>query len=750
MCHFKMESTLHIRLFTLRPAGLLLRAVMLVAMLAALLTAKADNERPGSNRLGLTDASYARYLRCLDARYHDDLDAYVDTFVAMSAESERDAVRCLAMVLRSDNSRMSTEQADRMSDELLTIDPSRMTDGCILLYHWLCFGLCHSYLEHMMFANALTEAERLQERALASGDKRSIAYFYNLMGEIYQHQRVPQMAKASYLKGLAYVQANLPGDQYMRSMFTDNLGYTYYAMHQYDSAAICVNRALEIAPPDAGRFVPYLHLISIYAAKGDIAMMNLAKANVGKLQSHVRWIVSDEYYHAMIAYNVAHGNYAESLSLCDSLSSPSRYGYRSSISARFGNYEEAYRDLRIYTDSIYRMYAGIITSSTIRMTNRIDRMEIENERRSLALQAANVKLEALEAERSHEQNLREKNSLQLMTAELNLKNQELMLRQQSAEIEKANLESARQQNMLGAEIEQSRRRVARVTMLVAVMLVVVCILVAYNFERRRSLRRLQNEKLLAQRAQREAEQAQREAEEARRQAEQANNMQALFLQNMSHEIRTPLNAIVGFSDILNSTEDFGLTPEERANMLQLIHANTGMLTTLINDILDISKMESGNYTLVIAPVQVCTLCRSVLMTVDPRVPEGVELRLAEPDNTEYIIINTDSSRLQQVLVNFLTNACKHTTKGSITLAYEPLGTGLRFSVTDTGTGIPVDKADKVFDRFQKLDNFKQGTGLGLNICKRIAESVGGRVYVDTSYTHGARLVFEHPNLPLDR
>ena len=346
MCHFKMESTLHIRLFTLRPAGLLLRAVMLVAMLAALLTAKADNERPGSNRLGLTDASYARYLRCLDARYHDDLDAYVDTFVAMSAESERDAVRCLAMVLRSDNSRMSTEQADRMSDELLTIDPSRMTDGCILLYHWLCFGLCHSYLEHMMFANALTEAERLQERALASGDKRSIAYFYNLMGEIYQHQRVPQMAKASYLKGLAYVQANLPGDQYMRSMFTDNLGYTYYAMHQYDSAAICVNRALEIAPPDAGRFVPYLHLISIYAAKGDIAMMNLAKANVGKLQSHVRWIVSDEYYHAMIAYNVAHGNYAESLSLCDSLSSPSRYGYRSSISARFGNYEEAYRDLR--------------------------------------------------------------------------------------------------------------------------------------------------------------------------------------------------------------------------------------------------------------------------------------------------------------------------------------------------------------------------------------------------------------------
>ena len=161
MCHFKMESTLHIRLFTLRPAGLLLRAVMLVAMLAALLTAKADNERPGSNRLGLTDASYARYLRCLDARYHDDLDAYVDTFVAMSAESERDAVRCLAMVLRSDNSRMSTEQADRMSDELLTIDPSRMTDGCIGAQRICCQYLVTGYQRKRGRIHVILTAETL-------------------------------------------------------------------------------------------------------------------------------------------------------------------------------------------------------------------------------------------------------------------------------------------------------------------------------------------------------------------------------------------------------------------------------------------------------------------------------------------------------------------------------------------------------------------------------------------------------------
>ena len=122
----------------------------------------------------------------------------------------------------------------------------------------------------------------------------------------------------------------------------------------------------------------------------------------------------------------------------------------------------------------------------------------------------------------------------------------------------------------------------------------------------------------------------------------------------------------------------------------------------------------------------------------------MELRLVEPELSHELIINADAARLQQVLTNFLTNACKYTEHGSIILAYLLLDKAIEFSVTDTGCGIPPEKAETIFERFEKLDSFKQGTGLGLNICRRIADLVGGRVYVDTSYTEGARFIFIHP------
>lgn len=241
-------------------------------------------------------------------------------------------------------------------------------------------------------------------------------------------------------------------------------------------------------------------------------------------------------------------------------------------------------------------------------------------------------------------------------------------------------------------------------------------------------------------------QAQSEAEQARQEAVNANQLKSLFLQNMSHEIRTPLNAIVGFTEVLNSGEDMELEPEERKEMLGLIETNTELLTTLINDILDLSKLESNTYVLNPTPVGVSELCHSVIASMAHRVPSGVDLRLEEPDAAHQMVLNTDAARLQQVLNNFLTNACKYTEHGSITLAYLMVDNAIEFSVTDTGSGIPADKAESIFERFEKLDNFKQGTGLGLNICRRIAGLVGGHVYVDTSYTDGARFVFLHPLL----
>lgn len=290
---------------------------------------------------------------------------------------------------------------------------------------------------------------------------------------------------------------------------------------------------------------------------------------------------------------------------------------------------------------------------------------------------------------------------------------------------------------------EQRSRLQSIIISVTGLLLLFCIYHIYM--RRQNYRHLQLEKEAA-------DAAREEAEQARQKAENADKLKSLFLQNVSHEIRTPLNAIVGFTGVLNSEEDLGLSVEERKEMLELIETNTGLLTTLVNDILDLSKLESDTYVLCPSPVKVSELCRNTLQSIKERALAGVRLCLEEPEYAADIVFTTDAARLQQVLTNFLTNACKYTEQGSITLAYKVIeeNRGIQLSVTDTGCGIPPEKAEQVFTRFEKLDSFKQGTGIGLNICRRIADLVGGRVFVDTTYTGGARFVFIHPTLKMTK
>jgi signal transduction histidine kinase len=231
------------------------------------------------------------------------------------------------------------------------------------------------------------------------------------------------------------------------------------------------------------------------------------------------------------------------------------------------------------------------------------------------------------------------------------------------------------------------------------------------------------------------------AEMARLEAEKADKLKTMFLQNMSHEIRTPLNAIVGFSSyIAESCED--LDKPTRNEFLKLIDNNTNQLTTLINDILDLSSLESGYYKVDYGEFNLDELCRQAINTVNGRQKEGVELKFIQP--RESIILRTDHVRTSQVINNFLTNACKYTEKGSILLTYEKQEQNVVFSVADTGCGINVSDSDKIFNRFEKLDSFVTGTGIGLNICLRIAELLHGEVKLDKNYHDGARFLFIHP------
>jgi signal transduction histidine kinase len=228
---------------------------------------------------------------------------------------------------------------------------------------------------------------------------------------------------------------------------------------------------------------------------------------------------------------------------------------------------------------------------------------------------------------------------------------------------------------------------------------------------------------------------------AKDKAEEANRLKSAFLANMSHEIRTPLNAIVGFSSVLVNED---ITDKERAQFCDIIRVNSDLLLHLINDILDLSRIESGRMQFVMEPVEVVDLCNTALATSEcARRTDAIfslETRLTR------LTMNTDGQRLQQVLINLLSNAAKFTPKGFITLRLEA-DTQQRivtFTVEDTGCGIPPEKAERVFERFEKLDEYAQGTGLGLSISKVIVERLGGRIWVDTSYQEGARFIFTLP------
>ena len=229
---------------------------------------------------------------------------------------------------------------------------------------------------------------------------------------------------------------------------------------------------------------------------------------------------------------------------------------------------------------------------------------------------------------------------------------------------------------------------------------------------------------------------------AREKAEESDMLKSAFLANMSHEIRTPLNAIVGFSSLMQSEE---LSQEERAEYCAIVVSNSEMLLTLLNDILDISSLECGKIRFNYASEDIVQICQHVMMTTAHTRQRGVEGRFACPVGS--FMLTTDAHRLSQILINLLTNAGKFTSEGSITLGVEideERGEVL-FSVADTEPGIPPDKQDLVFNRFEKLDgNKKKGTGLGLAICRQIAMIVGGRIWVDSAYTGGTRFGFAHP------
>lgn len=221
----------------------------------------------------------------------------------------------------------------------------------------------------------------------------------------------------------------------------------------------------------------------------------------------------------------------------------------------------------------------------------------------------------------------------------------------------------------------------------------------------------------------------------------ANRAKTMMLQNMTHEIRTPLNAMFGFSQLL-CMPDGSISDEQKSEYFNYIYNSFNMLSMLIDDVMDIADAEHGNYRIQISRFNVNKVCRNAMQMAEIRLLAGVKMYFTSDVSDDYTM-ESDSRRIQQLLVNILTNACKHTTKGEIHLHLSTTENPgkLTFSVTDTGDGIPEDMRDGIFERYKKANNSVQGSGLGLHICSTIAKKLGAEIKLDDTYKNGARFLF---------
>ena len=232
-----------------------------------------------------------------------------------------------------------------------------------------------------------------------------------------------------------------------------------------------------------------------------------------------------------------------------------------------------------------------------------------------------------------------------------------------------------------------------------------------------------------------------EYEEKAKKAEQASRMKSLFLANMSHEIRTPLNAIEGFSRVMAETD----SPEDRMKYMEIVESNNGRLLALINDILDLSRVEAGEISIKKGMTDLNDLCHSLQNIFKFRCPDSLQLIWNKPNMK--VTLNTDANRVTQVFSNLIGNALKHTVKGSITYGYRLIndGTDVEFFVTDTGSGIDPNDLENIFGTYVSRDADEQkGYGLGLALCKTIVEKMDGTISVQSKLGEGSTFRFVLP------
>lgn len=548
---------------------------------------------------------------------------------------------------------------------------------------------------------------------------------------VYFQQKMPQIAAQQYQQAVDYYKSAGKHNELYYPYYT--LATCYTTLNDYKKAEEYTLKSIELSPNAKAKASAHLNLLRIYIRTKDFAKAEevIRALKHYKESDILQTGALQNYYIIMATYFIQTKKYDDAMTYGDSIKNLQiQWELKSRIYEKMKDFETAYT---------YQLNSALMRDSLFQARNnellanynaRFNNQKLELEKKQLTLQNTEMRLNRLQDREKMMLLEKEQTRIELENRNLQLEQQQTAIELEKAETQKQRLEVIHKQEQLQRIKMEQETNQRKIWVVFSILILISGFSSIYAFTRRQHARHLKIEKDAA--------------EKARQQAEKADKLKSAFLQNLSHEIRTPLNAIIGFNDLLNDA-DAEFSEEERSELLGHLHTNTYLLLTLVNDVLDLSKLESGNYSISLSSVVLPELCQSTLAGVAHRVAEGVRLELKQPD-TE-IILNTDAQRLQQILTNLLVNACKYTSQGSIVLAYEIAGTSIIFSVTDTGCGIDKEKGELIFQRFEKLNSMNPGFGLGLSICRSLTTLLGGKIYLDTQYTGGARFVVELPLHP---
>lgn len=551
------------------------------------------------------------------------------------------------------------------------------------LYYWAWAArLVNYYIIQGEYNIALLEAEKMLQEAKGEKKQGSIAECYYALANVYAAKGLVKKSQEFMLKEIdIFENANV--FRYNISCQYSDAAKIYIDLGEAEKAPELLKKALKTSKSTYHEVTAKLVYVSLYLAQGDTAAARKALEECRQMYmgepSMKRHI--HYLYDVEIDYNWRVGDYNKALSVLDE------------------------------RETELRKKNNLTTLMALRKTKADILWDMNRKEEAAGLYRDFLLEQKKEKERNEE----------ITTSEF-----ATMLNLQQLNAEKVRLEKISQKKQL-----QNTR-----TILFSV-LGLLCIVVIFLWQQRKLNAKLHRAKNKLDEQNRTLIKAEEELRKAKEVAEQSNWLKTMFIQNMSHEIRTPLNSIVGFSgvlvDMLDEKEDIG-------QYVALIESNSKLLLKLVGDILDISILDS-EVEIKHNAVDVNACCQASIDAAGASFDPGVKL-IFEPACDE-LIINSNYSYIVQVLDNLLGNASKFTHVGSVTLTYEVKkeDNQLIFTVTDTGIGIPVEEQERVFERFVKLDNFSQGAGLGLSICRIVAERLGGYLRIDKGYTQGTRVIF---------